>query len=840
MTIGAWLIPPLAGLCGWLMWSRLAPGPDERDEPLERAFAVVLSAVILTGLTALLLSELGYLRPWVLCGSLLAISVVTVTRRNQLPAAAAPSVRDLAAVLLLTAFVAVTVAPGSEDLLGGRDPGVYSNTAAWLARHGDIRMRSESLALMPAQARPAFHTRILFMGFHVTNAADGRLTPQFLHLVPVFMAIGYWFGGATGLFQVPPLLGLLSALAVFFFARVLLGLWPAVIAAVILALNLAQIWAMRNPYSEGATQLGVFIALWCIARAWDTGGMRWGVLGGIWLGGCFLMRVDTPLLLAGIAPALIVLQASARQPQRWATHAFLPLTMLLAVWGAAHGCMFSRPYIEDLASFLLPLWGLTAAIVAASLAALLRPHYLHPVAEWVHRNGRRLWVVTALVVSAAFVAGMWVRPHLQPFQIDLETGGRTYNEETLARVAWYVSVVGMVLGLGGVLLLLQRWLVDRRTQWVPFLAILLPFSVLYFWRQSIYPDHPWAMRRFLPVIVPGICIGIAAAVCWLWRMGPLRPLGRLAAIIGLGAVVTHEAVMTLPFWSFREKGGVNAQVAAFAERIPERSILLYGHPGPEVLVATPLALFFGRDVLPVMRAVSDPFGEQRDAAFERQVMQWLQQGRGVLYLASSDGDSVFVTPRVRWIPVASLNLRVPTIGASVEHPPRRPQSYDVHLELLRAAQAAGPVSACVRTLSRMGEPLLGVGQGLYGPERHGGYRWAGPDSRIVFPSCDQTGASRFRAVRVLASCGRRAPPEECRVSVALNGAPLGRVELTAVFREHTLAVPPEPAIDAAGPVEVRFHGSRWVPAEAGVNADARELSFQLGGLTLVNASTDDH
>ena len=49
-------------------------------------------------------------------------------------------------------------------------------------------------------------------------------------------------------------------------------------------------WGMRNPYSEGATQLGVFAALWCIGRAYQTGGMRWGVLGGASLGLCFLVR----------------------------------------------------------------------------------------------------------------------------------------------------------------------------------------------------------------------------------------------------------------------------------------------------------------------------------------------------------------------------------------------------------------------------------------------------------------------------------------------------------------------------------------------------------------------
>ena len=69
------------------------------------------------------------------------------------------------------------------------------------------------------------------------------------------------------------------------------GSAPALVAAGTLVLNLAQIWGMRNPYSEGATQLGVFASLWCIGRACQTGGMRWGVLGGAWLG-TLLPRAD--------------------------------------------------------------------------------------------------------------------------------------------------------------------------------------------------------------------------------------------------------------------------------------------------------------------------------------------------------------------------------------------------------------------------------------------------------------------------------------------------------------------------------------------------------------------
>ena len=346
MTMLAWFIPPLAGLAGWLAWSRLPPDPDGDDDPLECVFAVVLLSVLVTGFAGLLLAELGQLRPWSLAGSLLVLNIGLSRFPRQLRVGPRPSHRDLAAVLLLSILVAAILAPASEDLLGGRDPGVYANTAAWLAREGTVRVRSEALAALPPEARPIFHRGILFMGFYVTDAAAGKISPQFLHLFPIFMAVGHWLGGASGAFLVPPYLGTLSTLAVFFFTRRLLGLAPALVAAGTLVLNLAQIWGMRNPYSEGATQLGVFAALWCIGRAYQTGGMRWGVLGGASLGLCFLVRIDSPLLLASIAPVLAVLHASASRPQRWATHAFLPLAIVLAAWGAVHGWMFSRAYVQ--------------------------------------------------------------------------------------------------------------------------------------------------------------------------------------------------------------------------------------------------------------------------------------------------------------------------------------------------------------------------------------------------------------------------------------------------------------------------------------------------------------
>ena len=91
--------------------------------------------------------------------------------------------------------------------------------------------------------------------------------------------------------------------------------------------------------------------------------------------------------------------------------------------------MFSRNYVQDLSSQLIPLWGLTVAAVGLSFAALLLPGRMRRGIEWVHVNGNRLWAVTAMALCAAFSLGLWVRPYMEPFQVSA-SGQRTYNEQT--------------------------------------------------------------------------------------------------------------------------------------------------------------------------------------------------------------------------------------------------------------------------------------------------------------------------------------------------------------------------------------------------------------------------
>ena len=825
----------LVPLVGWLVWSRLPAGHGEEEDYLETAFASVLCGVIITGLSALLLAEIGDLSQGFLLACLAITTAVLWRIPRRLPSGPRPRAMDVAAVLLLTTFAIATVAPGSEDILGGRDPGVYSNTGSWVAREGTLRVHAEGLRLVDEPAVPAFHRgRVFIPALHVLDATRGEVVPQFFHLHPVYMALGFWIGGAAVAFLVPPFFGVMAELAVFFFARRLLGTIPAVIAASLLAVNLAQIWGVRNPYSEGATQLGVFAALWAVSRGQCTGGFRWGILAAASVGLCLLLRIDAALLLAALVPPLALVHGNSVGQQRWISHAFIPLTLLFGAWAAAHGWFVSYPYVKGLWGQLWPLWSTTLAVIVLAAAAFATRHSTRWIVDWIQRNGRWLWPSAAAALSLAFLLGMWVRPHLEPFEMFRGGRLRRYNEETLLRMGWYVSVQGMVAATAGAVLLMRDWLLRRRLNAVPFLAVFLAFSLLYFWNQRIHPDHPWAMRRFLPVVLPGICVSIAVFVSRLWALhGPWRVAGRAAAAVVVGSIAVHEAAMARPFWSHREYAGILDQIGKFAHEIPADSIVLFGDRGTEQRIAMPLALHWERLVVPVTRARDrDWDGEERRESFERQVIAWLDEGRVVLYLTAGGGNFVYLTREIRWEPFTTLHVAAPTIGSRYDDAPRSPRMYRESFHVVRAVRAAtAPLPPCAPLTLRVGGPLLGTGQGLFAAEHRGRYRWAMPDSRVLLPSCDRTGAGRPHALRVHAACGPTNPAGRCRVDVEINGSRAGTLDLVPRFADYDVPIPDDTVADATGGIDIRFHGA----LDPSTSHRTVQRSFLLGRITLTGA-----
>jgi hypothetical protein len=834
-TILAWLIPPLACLAGHLAWTRLPAGGNEQDDGFERVYACLLCGVLLTGAFAILLTAAGFLKAWtlaILLGATVTVLFSFPRRPRSGPRLTRSALLSAAAAI---AILVATLAPASEDVLGGRDQGVYTNTAGWMAARGTIRIDSPPLASVAALRDGPFSTSGPHLaGFHVVDPERGEIRPQFLHLLPAYMAVGHWLGGIRGALLVPPLIGVFSGLAVFCFVRRMLGDGPALVAVTLLALNLAQMWGLRSPYSEGFAQLTVFAALWAIDRAHETGGLRWGVLAGAALGAAFLNRIDAALVPMALAPAIVALQAHQNQPPRWVTHALLPAALLLAACGTVYALLLSPIYVALNLNRTVQLVAAAGVVLAGCAAAMALRTPARALLDSVDRWSRTAWFVAGGLLSAAFVFALWIRPSFEVFYRVTRSGRRLYGEQSLARVGWYFSEAGLILALAGCLLLLHRWLRRRQPRWAPFLFLLLAFSLLFFYKPVVAPDHPWMMRRYLPVIVPGFVIAITALAAWGWSLaGRWRRTGRALAVAVVAIVGVHEIRMSAPFWRFREHQGAIAQLRAVAALVPEDALLLSRGVGVESRIATPLALLWGRPVLPVIGGDDGRPGDARGRTFNTQVREWLARGQDVLLLAGDHEPAPYVADGIEWREVSRIDFRIETMSSGVWAPPRQPRTFVEPYHLLRAFPP-GKLEPCAPRTVAPAAPLIGGTRGLYASEWNGEerFRWTSPAARIRIPECDRSGAARPAVLRVRGGCWRDPARADCRVAVGVNGHAAGTIVLARELRNHDVAVPAGSVADASGPVEIDFSGPSFVP-EQHYGGDRRQLSFQLGEVTIL-------
>ena len=125
---------------------------------------------------------------------------------------------------------------------------------------------------------------------------------------------------------------------------------------------------------------------------------------------------------------------------------------------------------------------------------------------------------------------------------------RQYAEDSLYWVIWYIGVPAVILGAIGIALLSRRCLRALLTWrdngaariWALPLMIIGWVTVTVLWRPGIIPDQPWASRRLVPVVLPGLILAAVWASAWIKERGRLLGASHLA-----GSVVAVCCVLAL-------------------------------------------------------------------------------------------------------------------------------------------------------------------------------------------------------------------------------------------------------------------------------------------------------
>jgi 4-amino-4-deoxy-L-arabinose transferase-like glycosyltransferase len=820
-----------------LVFLALLRGERERVPLDERLYLAVGVSVAVSAWVALALAEAGRFS---LVGGALVVALACVAalvlgrRRVAWPLAVPRSMA--AAVALLGTALLLDAHPG-EYLVGGRDPGTYVATMALIGRTGGISyvdpvvqsIPPEDMGLFfrhPGKDHPDFSWG-RFMGFPLERPETAEVFPEFFHLFPAFGAYLFQAMGVRGALATPIVFGVLGSLGAFFAFRRLFGAPAAFLGALLLSLNVVQVWFARFPVSEPMSQFLILLGLVALGH-WEDhdGAPLWGILAGAALGLSLLVRIDSILIVGPLVLYLLVRRAHGDLDLRSAAALLVPFTLLLAHAGI-HASIWSRKYLISIATRRYwqhspAVWILAAVAAAAAvwLAARTGPRILRALEG--HGPLLRRAAVAAVTVLALYA--YFVRPSLSawaggdgnPKGSALADPGilvplgfshlAAHDAQAFLRLGWFVSPVALALGVGGLVLVIREW----RPRYLFPVLLALTFSGFYLYKIRVHADYFFALRRFVPVTLPFLFAFAALLVIRLASRGLAGRLVAAAIALFLGTDYLRATIPVVRHVDWKDSVRLVDDVA---RRFGPDDVVIFEQVQSVHLLAIPLWAVHGVNVLELARFNPDP----------DQLRHLIQSWRGVyknVYFVVTYRTNLcgLFLQRVEEYPFATKEWERTYDRAPVKAEPRGLR--------FTISRVVPPEELQVPAL-----PEVDIGgsddfqvSGFFDKEGGGDqtYRWTGSCASVYLP-----GARPGATLAITASAGER--PAEARppvVTVSLSGADLGSFLAGPRSAAYSFRLPdPLPP----GPPVLRLDVPAWRPVNfLRSSSDVRDLGVMVG------------
>jgi 4-amino-4-deoxy-L-arabinose transferase-like glycosyltransferase len=792
----------------------------------ERAFWALLLSVLWSVMLVLTLGGLGrYTFTRLVTINLVSALVLIAAFRGRL------RYPDRASRVSWTALVPVAIvaggiwlySPPSEYIIGGKDPGTYINEGIQIAQRGQVIVRDPDVASVPAVYRDLFfpshqqatYYSLRLMGFFNQDPDAGSVVGQFPHFYPASIAIGYALNGLSGARQTVAFWTVLGLLAVYFTGRRMFGHAAAAAAALLLGLNVVEVWFGRYPNSEMTMQALIFAAFLAVGRIRDGGRVFFGIVAGAVLGLSLFLRYEILLAFAAFAAAGVMAPVSGRRlgaPFRLA----VTLASAAGLWYLTGPMRAYFAYPIDFVHQRGGLWLGAAGLVAALAANWLvrRPP--------VHTLVRRFFPPALAMALVALAVFAYFFRH---------EGGRTALGDAMAfrTFGWYLTPWMLALAVAGAAVMTAT----RFWRDPEFYLTAATFSVFFFYKTRIVAEHFWTSRRFLGVALPAALLLAMAGTQWASggdagtadERATRRPRWRewvglvTLALVALAAGVSFWRAAT-PVRHHVEYAGLIPKLEQLAARVGDRDLLLVEsrNAGSDLhVLAMPLAYIYGRHVL-----VLDSVVPAR-ASFEA-FIAWAQTQYAHVYFLGGGGTDL-LTKDISAVPMTGDRFQVDEYDAPMNAYPsgvrRKEFEYGLY-QLMPTSQ----VPAAAIDLQMGGLDDLNVVR-FHAREQRADtgmkYRWSGAQSFVVLLGLP----SSAREIVVWMSSGGRpaqAPPPV--VQFALDDEALGQATPVDEVRPYVLPLAPGLAARLAAKgdsVRLRLRVPTWSPgALLGVN-DTRDL-----------------
>lgn len=584
--------------------------PDTGDLPLLRGEAwsgwvvtrTVMGAalwLVLGALAAAVLALVGLWQPWVVLPVLLVLGAVASRLAARVPVRPLPVWSATLLVLLAVGSAVWAGSTHSEQVLPRRDSGSYLQSAIELSTGHARPIQVSADSVGGPDVLGIDGVTLASPAFYATGTPqEPTIQPQFPIGTSAWYSVAYWLGGATAAFWAPAVLWGLAVLAIGLLGSLLVGPRWGPLAALGTALAFPLVHVARSTYSEPvslpvlAAALAALVLAARHATAAQVAAARTAAfVAGLLLGGAIVIRVDALREVILVIPvvALALVQRRAHATVLGVATGVSAVVAFGLTW------LTSSQYLGSIAGSLLPLVALGVAVGLASTVVVVGARRGRSggtlVHAWLPRllagafllvgvflASRPLWQVvrqSAADSGARVVAGLQSR---QGLPVD---GGRTYDEQSLVWMAWWVGPIALALALLALVVLAHRagsaWVEGRDLpSWVGPAVVAVGSTLLTLYRPGITPDHPWADRRLvvaLPTVV--LLVVSCAAVASRWSTRRLPYAVNVAVSVGVAAaLLVPTALATRPHLDERVELGELAAVDTVCRQLRAGDVVL--------------------------------------------------------------------------------------------------------------------------------------------------------------------------------------------------------------------------------------------------------------------------
>ena len=554
---------------------------------ITRFASTLFIGVVLSLFSVLLLAELGLYFPFI---DLVFIFVLTLTGvllglfRDKGSALFFRSIKEVlpgVVVFVLSIAVIMALPRAGEWVLGGWDPGVYENQGIMVERTGTFY--------------PEAHDALAELGYgglkHFTRGNDeyheylpgvpidletSRIEHYFFRLTPSFIAMTTRCGGIRAAVRLNMFVGFFGVVLFsgFLFAN---GAKTSHIVIALLLYVTQPIWLYHQhlPTSE-------MLQLFLVSGIGFFVSVRSSRYGNLFLSIAFFAAILNRISFLPFACLLLLVLSwldSVRSDRRCVLRERIEQSIAI-LFGLVFDLTVTSVTIIRLKS-LLPIL-LIVSVVTYTLAIIIDT--LGVNANFRSKM-RRFPVLPCRLFYGAVILLIALIWFFASGNIALLSG----ISNNLHGLAPYMGYGILILSVFSLWPFFCRAEARGLRGFVFFLCSVAAVSMIDTHIKELYP---WVIRRYITSLFPAVCILAGYGLSFLWQSKRHKYVFKLIVLVLLLCVLGENAKKSWHAWSCTEYDGASVVLAAIAEQIKDRDIVVVDDP----VWGTPLSLIHGKQI----------------------------------------------------------------------------------------------------------------------------------------------------------------------------------------------------------------------------------------------------